>query len=160
MFLQFIVHWDVYLNSDLPLHRNNVPPQHIKKLQHDKSLDIFDFYLLAPCRQTKKVEELHNTVKKKCFISSRIVRIKYTNPCSVWHDFTKLAISRLIMVRFEKFEIWHAQCFDADLWDVTMTTRATRRTRWRHARAWRRMTSSGHPVAMLTSLTSFLALIF
>ncbi len=46
--------------------------------------------------------------------------------------FTKLAISRLIMVRFSKFKIWHAQSSDANLPDVTMTSRATR---WRHARA-------------------------
>ncbi len=53
--------------------------------------------------------------------------------------FTKLAVSPLIMVRFEKFEIWHAQHFDADLWDVTMTTSATRRAKWRHARAQNRL---------------------
>ncbi len=56
---------------------------------------------------------------------------------SAWHGFTKVAISSLLIVRFEKFKIWHAQCSDADLSDDTMTSRATRRARWRHARAWR-----------------------
>ena len=37
----------------------------------------------------------------------------------VQHAFTKLAVSQLIMVRFEKFKIWHAQGSDADLSDVT-----------------------------------------
>ena len=53
-----------------------------------------------------------------------------------WHHFTKLAVSRLIMVRFEKFKIWLAQDYDAHLPDVTVTSRATRHARWRHARAW------------------------
>ncbi len=44
---------------------------------------------------------------------------------SVWHGFTKMTVSPLIMVRFEKFEIWHTQGFDADLYDVTIMSRAT-----------------------------------
>ncbi len=50
------------------------------------------------------------------------------------HCFTKLAVSWLIMVRFEKFKIWHAQGSDADLSDVTVTSRVRRRARGRHAR--------------------------
>ena len=48
--------------------------------------------------------------------------------------FTKLAVSPLILVRFEKFEIWHAQGSDADLSDVTVMSRATWCARWRRAR--------------------------
>ena len=51
--------------------------------------------------------------------------------------FTKLAISQLIMVRFEKLKIWQAQYFGTYRSDVTMTSRVTSRTRWRHARTWR-----------------------
>ncbi len=66
------------------------------------------------------MEELQNTLKKECLISSRIIRIKYTNPEGVSLHFTKLAVSRLIMVRFEKFEIWHTQrCHNYDTRDVT-----------------------------------------
>ncbi len=36
--------------------------------------------------------------------------------------FTKLAVSPLIMVRFEKFKIWHAQHFDANLLRVRDAT--------------------------------------
>ena len=43
--------------------------------------------------------------------------------------FTKLAVSRLIMVRFEKFKIWHAQRSDADLTDVSDVTRDVTRAR-------------------------------
>ncbi len=55
----------------------------------------------------------------------------YTNSAWVWHGFTKLAVSRLIMVWFENFKILHAQDFDADRYDVTMTSRATRCAWWR-----------------------------
>ncbi len=67
----------------------------------------------------------------KLMISSMII--------GLWHAFTKMAISPLIMVRFSKFKICHAQDFGADLSDVTITSRAMRRARWRHARAreWR-----------------------
>ncbi len=55
-----------------------------------------------------------------------------------WLHFTKLAISRLIMVRFEKFKIWHAQDSGADLSDVVMTSRdATRDMTWRARLKWR-----------------------
>ncbi len=90
--------------------------------------------ILALGNWTKKVEELHNTVKKKCLISSRIFWIKYTNPGSVWHDFTKMAVSSLILVRFSKFEIWHAQGSDADQSVFTIMSRATWRARWRRTR--------------------------
>ncbi len=45
------------------------------------------------------------------------------------HDFTKMAVSRLIMVRFSKFEIWHTLHFDPDLLDVSDITRDVRRAR-------------------------------
>ncbi len=54
--------------------------------------------------------------------------------CWILHAFTKLAVSPLIMVRFEKFKIWHAQGSDVDLSDVTITSRATREMT---SRAWR-----------------------
>ena len=41
------------------------------------------------------------------------------------HGFTKMAVSPLILVRFEKFKIWHAQLFNANLLDVTAVARAT-----------------------------------
>ena len=50
------------------------------------------------------------------------------------HDFTKLAVSRLIMVRFSKFEIWYAQHFDPVQPDVSDVLRDAMRARWRHAR--------------------------
>ena len=68
-------------------------------------------------------------------------------PFTWWHAFTKMAVTPLVIVRFWKFKIWLAQDFGANLCDVTMTSRATRRARWRHARvsdvtldtsAWRR----------------------
>ena len=34
-----------------------------------------------------------------------------------------MAVSPLIMVRFSKFNIWHAQLFDPDLLDVSDVTR-------------------------------------
>ena len=55
---------------------------------------------------------------------------------ATYEPFTKLAVSRLIMVRFEKLKIWHAQDFDPDLAnitealrDVTKTLRDVTRTR-------------------------------
>ena len=45
-----------------------------------------------------------------------------------------MAISPLIMVRFEKFEIVCTQDFGPDLQDVTVTLRVTSYTWWRHAR--------------------------
>ena len=42
------------------------------------------------------------------------------------HCFLILAVFRLIMVRFEKFEIWHAEGSDADLCDVTMASQRAR----------------------------------
>ena len=65
------------------------------------SMMIMKLAILALGNWTKKVEELHNTAKKKRLISSRIVRIKYTNPGLLWHDFTKMAVSLLILVRFQ-----------------------------------------------------------
>ena len=44
-----------------------------------------------------------------------------------------MAVSPLIMVRFSKFEIWHAELFDPDMPDVSDVTRDV--TRRRHARA-------------------------
>ena len=64
----------------------------------------------------------------------RSINLKYTNPVWAWHLFTKMAVSPLILVRFEKFKILHAQHSGADLPKVSMTSRATRRARWRHAR--------------------------
>ena len=62
------------------------------------------------------------------------------------------------MVRFEKFEIWHAQGSDADLADVKMTTCA-----WRHAmtsRTWRHaMTSRAWHHAMIQATISLLPLV-
>ena len=49
--------------------------------------------------------------------------------------FTKLAVSPLILVRFSKFEVWHAQHFDPDLPDISDVTRDVTGARWRHARA-------------------------
>ena len=110
------------------------PPWHSRIQIYSHPIVWWSYFLIT---LLWKVEELQNTLKKKCLIRSRIIRIKYTNPEGVLLHFTKLAVSRLIMVRFEKFEIWHAQRFDADLGSVTITTRATRPARWRHARAWR-----------------------
>ena len=45
------------------------------------------------------------------------------------HGFTKLAVSWLIMVWFEKFKIWHARGSDADLSDVTIMREMTSRAR-------------------------------
>ncbi len=45
------------------------------------------------------------------------------------HVFTKMAVSPLILVRFEKFEIVCTQDFGPDVADVRMTLRATRRAR-------------------------------
>ena len=45
------------------------------------------------------------------------------------HSFTKMAVSPLIMVQFEKFENGHTLDFKPNLSDVTMTSRATRRAR-------------------------------
>ena len=42
-----------------------------------------------------------------------------------------MAVSPLIIVRFKKFKIWHAQYFDALLADVKMTSRVTSRGRGR-----------------------------
>ncbi len=58
--------------------------------------------------------------------------INYSMIIAMWHAFTKMAVSPLIMVRFAKFKICHAQDFDADLSDVTLTLHATRHARWRH----------------------------
>ncbi len=54
-------------------------------------------------------------------------------PCGTLerHGFTKMAISPLILVRFSKFEVWHAQHVDPNLRDVACDVK---RTRWRHAR--------------------------
>ena len=60
--------------------------------------------------------------------------INYSMIREMWHAFTKMAVSRLIMVRFEKFKIWHAQHFNPDLPDVIDVTRDVTRARWRHAR--------------------------
>ena len=45
-----------------------------------------------------------------------------------------MAVSPLIMVRFEKFEIVCTQGFDPDLADVKVMSRMTSFLRWRHAR--------------------------
>ncbi len=45
------------------------------------------------------------------------------------HRFTKMAVSPSILVRFSKFEIWHAQHFDPNLLDVTDVTRDVMRAR-------------------------------
>ncbi len=47
----------------------------------------------------------------------------------VQHAFTKMSVSPLIMVRFSKFEVWHAQHFDPDLQDVSDVTRDVTRAR-------------------------------
>ena len=70
-----------------------------------------------------KVEELCNTVKKKCLISSRIIRIQYTYPAWVWHGFMKMAINaskKYIFIRYQRtctylkrspvFPEWHNNC--------------------------------------------------
>ncbi len=44
----------------LVLHRNNMPPQHVKKL---KCLDILDFYLLTPGCRTKSLERNTNAAQ-------------------------------------------------------------------------------------------------
>ena len=55
--------------SDLLLHRNNMPPQHIKNC--NKSLDILDLYLLALCCRTIKS---HTGIKKRlAFWTVRII---------------------------------------------------------------------------------------
>ncbi len=53
-----------------------------------------------------------------------------------WLHFTKLAVSRLIMVRFEKLKIWHTQRSDADLSDVTNTSRDVTRARTSKVTSW------------------------
>ncbi len=53
---------------------------------------------------------------------------------SVWHSFTKMAVSPLIMVRFSKFKIWHAQHFDADLLRVRNIMSDVMCARSRHVR--------------------------
>ncbi len=58
-------------------------------------------------------------------------------------SFTKLAVSQLIMVRFEKFNIWHAQGSGADLSDVAPN--ATREM------TSRRRTMGNHPCNMCNS---------
>ncbi len=50
------------------------------------------------------------------------------------HTFTKKAVSLPIMVRFEKFKIWHTQDSNADFWDLTVMSRVTSCARWHHAR--------------------------
>ncbi len=107
---------------------------------------------LALGNWTKTVEELNNTGKKKCLISSRIVRIKFTNPCSVWHDFTKMVVSSLILVRFSKFKIWHTQESKADLFKVRNPSRA----RSHHARAISR--ARRHKSEMFKSVDQVLSL--
>ena len=51
------------------------------------------------------------------------------------HGFTKMAVSRLIMVRFSKFEIWHTQEPDLHHSKATIPSRTTMRARSRHVRA-------------------------
>ncbi len=53
-----------------------------------------------------------------------------------WIHFTKLAVSRLIMVRFEKFKIWRRQGFCPILMYMRMTSRTWRHAMKLHAREW------------------------
>ena len=51
-----------------------------------------------------------------------------------WPHFTKLAVSRLIMVRFSKFKIWHSQEHEPHHSEPRIPSRATVRAKSRHAR--------------------------
>ncbi len=95
------------------------------------------FVCLEPLKSRSSGDGKIKVSRPTCSFHKNILdRPKIRARPNIWHGFTKLAVSRLILVRFSKFKICHAQHFGADLSDVIMTSRATRRARWRHARAW------------------------
>ena len=68
--------------------------------------------------------ELKKIMSPLSFAIDRSLISTMKTPC-----FTKMAVSPLILVRFSKFEIWHAQHFGPDLEDVRDVMRDVMRAR-------------------------------
>ncbi len=81
------------------------------------------FLLLAPCQWGSHPDSItHTLMINYSMIIGMIFSIVLNIKLKIY-DFTKMAVSPLIMIRFEKFEIVYIQDFDPNLADVITTSR-------------------------------------